>query len=85
MSQSLAVGGGAARPAEADAQAQPTVLDPRRKLQLGLGVIWLLDGILQLQPFMFGKGFPQMLAGPRRGIPLSSRIRSPGRPALSLI
>ena len=70
MSQSLAVGG-AVRPAEADAQARPPALDPRRKLQLGLGVIWLLDGVLQLQPFMFGKGFPQMLAG-----------NAPGNPAL---
>jgi len=72
MSQSLAVGG-AVRPAEADAQAgaqaRPAVLDPRRKLQLGLGVIWLLDGVLQLQPFMFGKGFPQMLAGSAPGNP----------------
>jgi hypothetical protein len=82
MSESLAVGGATASQA-ANAQAQ--LLDPRRKLQLGLGVIWLLDGILQLQPFMFGKGFPQMLAGMRRGIPLWSRVRLPGRPASSII
>lgn len=29
----------------------------RRGLQLALGVAWLLDGALQLQPFMFGSGF----------------------------
>jgi hypothetical protein len=44
-------------------------LDPRRKLQLALGVLWLLDGILQFQPFMFTKGFPQMLAGTAQGNP----------------
>jgi hypothetical protein len=66
MSESLAVSGATASQA-ANAQAQ--LLDPRRKLQLGLGVIWLLDGILQLQPFMFGKGFPQMLAGNASGNP----------------
>ena len=37
--------------------------DPRRKLQLGLGVISVLDGILQYQPSMFTKSFPDMLAG----------------------
>lgn len=30
--------------------------DWRRLLQLALGVIWLLDGVLQLQPFMFTPG-----------------------------
>jgi hypothetical protein len=28
-----------------------------RAIQVGLGVIWLLDGLLQLQPQMFGKHF----------------------------
>ena len=42
-------------------------LDPRRKLQLALAVIWLLDGILQYQPSMFSKAFPQMLAGRSAG------------------
>jgi len=68
MSESLAVGGAVASP-DADARVQSSLLDPRRKLQLGLGVIWLLDGFLQLQPFMFGKGFPQMLAGNASGNP----------------
>jgi hypothetical protein len=29
----------------------------RRTLQIGLGLLWLLDGALQLQPFMFGRAF----------------------------
>ena len=68
MSESLAVGGAVASP-HANARVQPALPDPRRKLQLGLGVVWLLDGFLQLQPFMFGKGFPQMLAGNASGNP----------------
>jgi hypothetical protein len=40
-----------------------------RQLQLALGAIWLLDGLLQYQPFMFGKGFPQMLTGAAQGNP----------------
>ena len=38
-------------------------LDPRRRLQLALAALWLLDAMLQFQPFMFGRGFGQMLAG----------------------
>jgi hypothetical protein len=41
----------------------------RRWLQLGLAAIWLLDAVLQLQSFMFGKGFSQMLAGTAAGNP----------------
>jgi len=48
----------------------------RRRLQIALGLLWLLDGALQLQPFMLGPGFatqvvapagdgqPQFVAGP---------------------
>src|SRR6266536_786829 len=61
MSESLAVGHAAARPAPCPAGI--AALDPRRKLQLALGVIWVLDGILQYQPSMFTKSFPDMLAG----------------------
>src|SRR5438445_621000 len=67
MSESLAVGHTAARPAAgrgATATADPAgvaALDPRRKLQLALGVVWVLDGILQYQPSMFTKSFPDML------------------------
>ncbi|HUJ54576.1 MAG TPA: hypothetical protein VLW49_01165 [Gaiellaceae bacterium] len=39
------------------------VSDARRTIQTVLGLIWLLDGALQLQSFMYSNGFPQMLAG----------------------
>jgi len=51
------------------AHERASALDPRRKLQLALGVIWLLDAMLQFQPFMFGRGFVQMLAGGAHGNP----------------
>jgi hypothetical protein len=44
-------------------------LDARRALQLGLAGIWLLDGVLQYQPFMYTKAFGQMLAGTAAGNP----------------
>jgi len=72
MSESRAVGGladrAAAGPAVGHAATAGTAtagtaaLDPRRKLQLALGVIWVLDGILQFQPSMFTRSFPGMLA-----------------------
>ena len=68
MSQSLAVGDPVARPAAAHERVA-AALDPRRALQLGLGALWLLDGMLQFQPSMFGRGFPQMLAGSAQGNP----------------
>jgi hypothetical protein len=46
--------------------------DGRRVLQLALAVVWLLDGVLQLQPFFFtaGKnGFSGMLRGMAAGNP----------------
>jgi len=72
MSESLAVG-----QAEGWAPAQPaartahgaTALDPRRKLQLALAALWLFDGILQYQPSMFTKAFPQMLGDSAQGNP----------------
>ena len=45
------------------AGASPAGLDVRRALQLGLAAIWLLDGVLQYQSFMFTKAFGQMLGG----------------------
>jgi hypothetical protein len=45
------------------------VPDVRRKLQLALAGIWLLDAILQFQAFMFSKGFAQMLAATAPGNP----------------
>jgi hypothetical protein len=43
--------------------------DVRRRLQLALAGIWLLDALLQYQSFMFSKGFSQMLAGTASGNP----------------
>ena len=36
----------------------------RRGLQIALGVLWLADGALQLQPFMFGRGFVNQILMP---------------------
>lgn len=43
-------------------QRRPRVT--RRGLQITLGVLWLLDGALQLQPFMFGSGFANQVLAP---------------------
>jgi hypothetical protein len=48
---------------------RPRALDARRKLQLALAGIWLLDAALQFQPFMFTKAFSQTLAGAASGNP----------------
>lgn len=66
MSQSLAVPRPAPRAGE---QSRVAALDARRKLQLVLAVIWVLDGILQYQPWMFTRGFPGMLAASAQGNP----------------
>ena len=49
-----------------DAWAPP---DLRRWLQLGLAALWVLDGVLQYQSFMFTRAFGQMLAGGAGGNP----------------
>jgi hypothetical protein len=36
----------------------------RRGLQIALGLLWLLDGALQLQPFMLGTGFAHEVIAP---------------------
>jgi hypothetical protein len=36
----------------------------RRHLQIALGLLWLLDGALQLQPFMLGTGFAKQVIAP---------------------
>jgi hypothetical protein len=53
------------------AETRPAVaqLDVRRALQLALAAIWLLDGVLQYQSFMYTKAFGQMLAGTAAGNP----------------
>jgi hypothetical protein len=43
--------------------------DATRALQLVLAGIWLLDGVLQYQSFMFSKAFGQMLAATAGGNP----------------
>jgi hypothetical protein len=55
--------------ARAEAAAPWTTPDTRRRLQLVLAAIWLLDGVLQYQAFMFSRGFPQMLAATAPGNP----------------
>jgi len=57
---------GNARTAAVDSWRPP---DAKRVLQLSLAAIWLLDGVLQYQSFMFTKGFGQMLAGTASGNP----------------
>src|SRR2546429_1185362 len=78
MSEGLALGraqtgpaGRASNAADAAdaADAGIVALDARRKLQLALAVIWVLDGILQYQPSMFTKSFPDMLAESALGNP----------------
>lgn len=39
-------------------------LGTRRGLQVALGLLWLLDGGLQLQPFMLGTGFARRILAP---------------------
>lgn len=34
------------------------------KIREALGLLWLLDGALQLQPFMFGRGFAEQIIAP---------------------
>lgn len=61
-----------ARTERADHLDRAQTRDYRRTLQLGLALIWLVDGVLQLQPFMFtpgANGFSGMLAGTASGNP----------------
>jgi len=71
MSQVAVVGGRAAWRGKLGTEVQPAGarLDVRRALQLALAAIWLLDGVLQYQAFMYSKGFSQMLAGTAAGNP----------------
>ena len=49
--------------------ARPALLGARG-LRIGLGLLWLLDGALQLQPFMFTRAFSQsVLRGTAAGQP----------------
>ena len=53
----------------AGAEASRAAPDARRLLQLALAGLWLLDGVLQYQAFMFSKGFSDMLADTASGQP----------------
>jgi hypothetical protein len=67
----VAAGGRAAMRGRLGTEAPPAAarLDGRRALQLGLAAIWLLDGVLQYQSFMYTKAFGQMLARTAQGNP----------------
>jgi hypothetical protein len=70
-STGLEVGAGTgmrARPVLAGARAY-FASDSARTLQTVLGLIWLLDGGLQFQSFMYSKGFIKMLTGNAAGQP----------------
>jgi len=41
-----------------------TKIDRRRKLELALGLLWLVDGCLQLQPYMLGPAFADHVLEP---------------------
>ena len=45
-------------------RSSPHTLLTRRGLQIVLGLIWLLDGILQFQPYMFTKAFAEQVIVP---------------------
>ena len=53
----------------AQAETRRAAPDVRRLLQLALAGLWLLDGVLQYQAFMFSKGFSDMLADSASGNP----------------
>jgi hypothetical protein len=67
----VAAGGRTAMRGRLGTEAPPAAarLDARRALQLGLAAIWLLDGVLQYQSFMYTKAFGQMLARTAQGNP----------------
>jgi hypothetical protein len=72
MSDVVLAGGRTALRGRLGAETQPAMakLDARRALQLVLAAIWLLDGVLQFQPWMYTKAFaPQMLASMADGNP----------------
>lgn len=65
----IAVGRGRRWDRLAPAGTASAGLDARRVLQLGLAAIWLLDGVLQYQSFMYTKAFTQMIGGTSSGNP----------------
>jgi hypothetical protein len=71
MTESVATSGGAAawRSSADVAEEYWAVPDQRRRLQLVLAGIWLVDAVLQYQSFMFSKAFAQMLGSTASGNP----------------
>jgi len=69
MTENVATAGGVAWPGRAVAAAEGAATGWRRRLQLVLAGIWLLDAVLQYQSFMFTKAFAQMLGGTSAGNP----------------
>jgi len=67
----VAAGGRTALRGRLGTETQPAAARPdtRRMLQLGLAAIWLLDGVLQYQSFMYTTAFGQMLARTAAGNP----------------
>jgi hypothetical protein len=61
----------------ADLEKRPWGGDLRRVVQTVLGLLWLLDGVLQFQSFMYSRGFIQSLTAGAVGQPdwLAGRIR----------
>jgi hypothetical protein len=51
------------------AERDRAAADVRRLLQLALAAIWLLDGVLQYQSFMYTKAFTQMIGATSAGNP----------------
>jgi hypothetical protein len=58
-----ALSGAVRRESPPDAAEHGVDLSPRRRLQLVLAGLWVLDGLLKLQPFMFTKNFAPMTLG----------------------
>ncbi len=57
---------------------------PRRRLQIALGLLWLLDAALQFQPYMFSRAFAtDVLAASAAGSP--ALIAGPVRTASELV
>ena len=70
MSESVATSGSMAWRGSAGVAEQAwAVPDLRRRLQLVLAGIWLLDAVLQYQSFMFTKAFAQMVGATAAGNP----------------
>jgi hypothetical protein len=65
----LALGRNRVRRPERTGATAPPGTDARRVLQLILAAIWLLDGLLQYQSFMYTKAFGQMIGGTAAGNP----------------